>query len=430
MAQAAGSTWQCDAAHLKAPIIIPNARRNTLRVALLSFLEPAADSPIPRALLRVGGLTVARQQLSIALALDCERIICLAPALTSDIVALQHIAERRRAQFHVVAGARPLLGLVTAADEVIAFADGLFASTAEAVDLISEGPGVLVQPVEQGLAAGFERIDLNSAAAGAMRISGRLVEQIATLPADCDAISALQRIALQAGVRQRPIPAPGQDGLFWTLVRSDAEAHTIEPQWIRQRTRDTVPLGPARCLALLGVRSFGPALLHAGTGSRALVIAAAVAALLAIGAAWFTFAALGLALCAIGWILFESGALLARIEDDGGRDKRAIDGLTAYSWVIDAIIVGLLGWSSELEFAQPWYFQLFPPFMLLALLRIVASIYTGRWSGWLTDRSLLALALIGALLGRIGTIATYGGAVAAAIAVLVLLSSKSRLTRL
>ena len=397
MAQAAGSTWQCDAAHLKAPIIIPNARRNTLRVALLSFLEPAADSPIPRALLRVGGLTVARQQLSIALALDCERIICLAPALTSDIVALQHIAERRRAQFHVVAGARPLLGLVTAADEVIAFADGLFASTAEAVDLISEGPGVLVQPVEQGLAAGFERIDLNSAAAGAMRIPGRLVEQIATLPTDCDAISALQRIALQAGVRQRPIPAPGQDGLFWTLVRSDAEAHTIEPQWIRQRTRDTVPLGPA---------------------------------LLAIGAAWFTFAALGLALCAIGWILFESGALLARIEDDGGRDKRAIDGLTAYSWVIDAIIVGLLGWSSELEFAQPWYFQLFPPFMLLALLRIVASIYTGRWSGWLTDRSLLALALIGALLGRIGTIATYGGAVIAAIAVLVLLSRKSRLTRL
>lgn len=372
---------------------------------------------------------MARQQLGIALALGCERIVCIAPALTPDILQLQHLAEARGAQFNLIAGARPLLGLVNAADEVVALADGLFSSIAETVDLLSESQAVLVQPIEQGLAAGFERIDLNYAAAGAIRIPGRLIEQIATLPADCDPVSALQRIALQSGVRQREIPTPGQDGLFWSLVRSDAEAHTIEPQWIRQRTRDTVPLGPARGIALLSVRSFGPALLHAGTGSRALVVAAVVLALLALGAGWFALPLLGLTMTALGWILRESAALLARIEHDGPPRKRGIDSLTAYGWAIDAVIVLLMGWTASLDPGHALIDRLFPPFILIAQLRILAATHDGRWGAWLTDRSLLSLVLIGALLGRIGSEAAHGGAVLAVIAILMQLGSKSRLTR-
>ena len=394
------------------------------------MFEPAADSEVPRAFLRVGGLTVARQQLAIALALDCERIVCFASVLTPDLVQLQHLAEARGAQFHVIAGARPLLGLITASDEVIALADGLFGSTAEAVDLLSEGQAVLVQPIEQGLAAGFERIDLNHAAAGAIRIPGRLVEQIAALPDDCEPISALQRIALQAGVRQRSIPMPGQDGLFWTLVRSDAEAHTIEPQWIRQRTRDTVPLGPARGLALLAVRRFGPTLLHAGTGAQALVVAAVAVALLALGAGWFGLPVVGLGLIAIGWVLRESAALLARIEQDAQARRSGIDSLAAYGWAIDIIIVLLLGWGAGILPGHSWLERMFPPFMLIAQMRIVAAIHDGRWGAWLTDRSFLSLALLAALLGGIGSEVAYGGAIVAAIAALALLAAKSRLTRL
>ena len=373
---------------------------------------------------------MARQQLAIALALDCERIVCLASALTPEVVQLQHLAEAHSAQFHVIAGARPLLGLITASDEVIALADGLFGSTAEAVDLLSEGQTVLVQPIEQGLAAGFERIDLNHAAAGAIRIPGRLVEQIATLPDDCEPISALQRIALQSGVRQRSIPMAGQDGLFWTLVRSDAEAHTIEPQWIRQRTRDTVPLGPARGLALLAVRRFGPALLHAGTGARALVIAAVVFALLALGAGWFGIPVVGLGLIAIGWMLRESAALLARIEQDAPARRRGIDSLAAYGWAIDGVIVLLLGWGTGTVSGHSWLERMFPPFMLITQIRLVSAINDGRWGAWLTDRSFLSLALLAALLGGIGSEAAYGGAVVAAIAALALLATNSRLTRL
>ena len=72
---------------------------------------------------------------------------------------------------------------------------------------------------------------------------------------------------------------------------------------------------------------------------------------------------------------------------------------------------------------------MFPPFMLIAQLRIVAAIHDGRWGAWLTDRSFLSLALLAALLGRIGSEAAHGGAVVAAIAALALLAAKSRLTR-
>ncbi|MDE2436891.1 MAG: hypothetical protein KGM49_11585, partial [Sphingomonadales bacterium] len=197
-----------------------------------------ADATTPRAFLRIGGTTVAQQQLGLALALGCQRVVCVAHGLRAPLIALQHEAERAGVQFHVIAGPRPLLGLVTAQDEVLAFGDGLFASRREAVELLEQGQAVLVQPIEQGLAGGFERIDINHAAAAAMRIPGRLVDQLAELPTDCDAASALQRIALQGGVRQRSIPSVADGHLFWTLVRSDDEAHAIEPRWIRQRTRD------------------------------------------------------------------------------------------------------------------------------------------------------------------------------------------------
>ena len=394
------------------------------------MLEHAADDGhLPRAFLRIGGLSVARQQLALVLTLECERVICIAPALTPELVALQHIAEAAGAQFNVVRGARALAGLVTASDELIALADGLFASGAEAADLLSEGQGVLVQPIEQGLAAGFERIDINHAAAGAMRIPGRLIERIADLPADCDAFSSLQRVALQASIRQRPIPAPGQDGLFWALVRSETEAHAIEPQWIQQRTRDTRPLGPARGLALLAVRSFGPALLHAGSGALALSLAAAAAALLALGAGWFSFIALGLGFCALGWLLCECAALLVRIESDLVKPKFGLGSSALYGWVIDAIIVALLGWSAVPLAGLPTIHHFFPPFMLVALLRILAGLPIGHWSAWLTDRSLLALVMLGAAAGGIAAEAAQIGAIAAALAGMGLVSGLTRLTR-
>lgn len=384
---------------------------------------------MPRAFLRIGGLTVARQQLALTLELQCERVICLAPQLAPEVVELQHIVEAAGAQFHVVSHARALVGLVTAVDEVIVIGEGLFVSIPEAAALLEEGQAVLVQPIEQGLAAGFERIDLNHAAAGAMRVPGRLVERLAELPSDVDAASALQRIALQAGVRQKLIPTPGQDGLFWTLVRSEDEAQALEPAWIRHRTGGDLGFAPSRTLALLGVRSFGPALIHAGTGRKGLLIAAAVLAALAFGAGWFQFVPLALIFVALAWVIHEAALLQTRIENAGLQPTAAQSG-KATGWIADALIVLLFCWTTPPEVgATGIVSRAFAPFMLVASLRMLQRLVSPRWASLLGDRGSLALALCVAVAAGVGSIAVQLAAALAVLAGILVPSGQNRLTQ-
>lgn len=393
------------------------------------MLELVPAGATPRGFLRVGGISVASQQLTLALTLQAERVICLASAVTPELVELQHQAEDAGASFHVISHARALLGLVTATDEVIALGDGLFAPAPMALPLLGQGPCVLVQPIEQGLSAGFERIDINHAAAAAMRVPGRLVERMAELPADCDAISALQRIALQAGVPQRAIPPLGQDAAFWTLIRSEADAHALEPAWIRQRTADGEDLNLSRGLARAAVHGFGPSLLHAGSGAGSVVIAALVLALLGLGAGWFALVPLGLILCALGWVLRESAVMLARIQND--LPNRGLIGLTrqaAYAWLIDGILITLLAWQATPIAGPPAAETFFAPVMLFALLRILPRAINHRWTAWFKDRAVIAVGLAAAIIAGVGTEAVYGAALGLAALGIVTSSLQARIT--
>lgn len=395
------------------------------------MLERAADGGgVPRAFLRIGGVTLARQQLGLALLLQCERIICIAAALAPELVELQHHAEAAGARFHVIGGPRALAGLVTAADEIIAIGDGLFASSVETAGLLEQGQAVLVQPIEQGLAAGFERIDLDTAAAGVMRVPGRLVAQLAELPADCDAISALQRIALQAGVAQRSIPGPGSNGLFWTLLRSDAEAHALEPQWIRQRTDDAGRArSPGRLLALFGVRTLGAALLEAGGGAGAVLAAALATVGIGLGAGWFGYVVPGLALCGFAWILMVAFTLLERIQSDVAVASQRISARCLFAgWVIDAALVALSGWGVVETPGQPWFERFFPPLILFAVLRLVPKALATRWTAWLEDRLLVAAAIGVGIASGHGNELLHGAAVLVAFAGIVVPRGDFRLT--
>ena len=81
-----------------------------MRVALLSTLEPSVDdATTPRGLLRLGGRSVTHHQLATALALGCERVICLADGLPGEGIALQHAAERAGASFQIAADGRVIL---------------------------------------------------------------------------------------------------------------------------------------------------------------------------------------------------------------------------------------------------------------------------------------------------------------------------------
>lgn len=364
----------------------------------------------PRGALRIGGVSVAFEQLVLVLTLGCERIFCLATRMTPEIAALQHEAERAGARFQLIPGPHGLLGQVTATDEVIALADGLFASVPDAVALLEPGAAVLVQQAETGIEAGFERVDAELASGGALRIPGRLVERLADLPHDCDTFSALLRIALQAGVAQKPLPA-GQGEGFWTLLHDEAQAHALEPLWIRRRIRHSRPFNPTRGLARILVRGFGPALLHAGSGSRFVFGAAVVLLVLAFGMGWLGWPGAALAPAALAWLLGEATVVLKRIEADRivppGRD---ISWHVLFDWSIDAVLILLIAWSLPAATGGDMLARLFPPLMLFALLRIVPRLLSQQWTAWLEDRALLAILVGLSLLAGVAAPVVYGAA--------------------
>ncbi len=359
------------------------------------MMEPAGpESALPRAFLRVGGISLARHQLGLVLALGCERIVCIARGLGPELVELQHVAEDNGARFHVVAGPRCLVGLITANDELIALADGLLAEPEDAIAQIEHGQGVLVQPIELGQPAGFERIDLNHSAAGAMRLPGSLAERLAELPTDCDAISSLQRIALQTGVTQRMLPAGLRESGAWRLLRDEGEAHLAEGEWFRQHTGITAASSISEIAARAAVRSIGPALMHSGSGGNAVGILAVVAALLALGAGWSQWTATALFLCVIADVSRRAACLLLRIERSSLTLTRSVlPRQLIFGWGLDIVLVLILSWSQPLAPDGGLFAHAFPAIMLVTMLRLLPQLLHTRWVHWLEDRGLFALAL-------------------------------------
>jgi hypothetical protein len=348
-------------------------------------------------MLSIGGHSVLRHQLGLALALGCARIVVLAETLTGDLVALQHIAEARGARFHVVATARALAPLVAPEDELFVLADGVLAMPEDALRLLGEGHVVLTMPIEAGLAGGFERIDINTAYAGAMCLPGRLMAGLGELPADWNPGAALLRLAMQARIVQRPLPAASLDQGRWILVRSEAEAHLAEPGWVRVHVGAGEVQSPGAWIAVMAVLRFGPALLHAGTRPSVIGLAALVTALFGIGAGWFGWPTVGFGLLGVAWLLVQTAGLLTQVELSSllARPDRANFARLAL-WGIDAALVTLCAWRSNFpalagsSIGIGW----FTPIVLLLVLRLLqAALQPRRWLSWLGDRLVFALLL-------------------------------------
>lgn len=362
---------------------------------MLVVLEPVSSGvPLPRAFLRVGGASIARHQLAQALALECQRIICLARGISADLIDMQHVAEQAGVAFHVVSGPRALVGQITAQDEVIVFGDGLLANGKFLRELAASGSFVLVQPIEAGLEAGFERIDLNHATAGLTRIPGRLIERLAELPSDCDAASALTRIALQAGVPVRQLPDGARERGGWRIVHDEIEAQSCESDWIARHLATERASGPGVWLSRGGVAMLGPALLHGGHGSRTVLIAVMAVIALALAAGWMSFTPAGFLLVGVAWLLARGMDILERIEDVGasGMPGRRHDGAWL-DWLIDVVIVILAVWHAPTAEWESWLGRAFPPLAFIGTLRFVGQAFDGWRAGWLQDRSLLCLLL-------------------------------------
>lgn len=264
-----------------------------MRVALISMADDGAAS------VRLGGRSLAFQQLAVALAAGCERVVCLADAPGSELAALQRAAEARGATFHAISHHRMLSGLVRAADAVLAFAPGMVPDAAWVTDKLAERSGVAILP-ESAVARGFERIDRDTAWAGVLAAPGDTVEALTQLPPDFDPLAGLLRIALQRGVRTIPVPSEWLDQRRWTLVPDQAAADTLEAGWYATR----VPGPPlARPLAA-GAHRLARRLMRrtadrpwlaplTGIGGAVLVIAGGTAGLMGYTPGGLVAAALG-----------------------------------------------------------------------------------------------------------------------------------------
>ena len=365
-------------------------------------------------------MAIARHQLAVALTLGCEKIIALCGPTSEEADLIQPVAERAGASFHRASGLYAVLGHVTATDEVFALADGLLAWPDLATELLSAGQGVLVQPIEIGLPLGYERIDINHAAAGAMRVPGWLLERMTQLPGDCDVFSTLQRVALQHALPMRPLPAEAEEAGRWVLLRSEAEANAIEPGWIALHTPMPRHASPAVALATLGVRKLGPALLHAGSSGTVIAIAAGVVAALALMLGWFGYVWLGLGLSALTWVWFQSAAMFGRVERTALRLARPrLAPSVTYGWLMDGVLLLLLSRSQPSVAGAGLIVGLwshaFAPLMLLGLVRLVPRLVGGEWAPWLEDRALLAMGLCVAALA--GVLAPVLGLIALALVI-------------
>ena len=369
-----------------------------MRVALLSLMDAAQGEPQGlRGLLPIGGRSILRHQLGLALALGCSRVVVLAETLTNDLVALQHAAEAGGARFHVIASTRALAPLVAAEDELLVLGEGLLAMPEDALRLLGDGPVVLTLPVETGLPLGFERIDINSAGAGAMLLPGKLIAALGDLPGDWNPGSALLRISSQARIVQRELPALLLDQGRWRLIRDEAEAHRAEPGWVRLHTAGAEVRSPGSWIAAGIVRMLGPALLHAGTRPYVIALGAAITALLGTGAGWFGWSGPGFAMLALAWLVHQVASLLARVERDsliswsGGAP---LDHLA--DWVLDGMFITLCAWRSEIPAVTgvPWGIAWFPPVVLFMLLRLFQRLQPEEaWIWWLGDRFLIGAML-------------------------------------
>lgn len=354
-----------------------------------------AGLPMPRAFLRVAGATVAHHQLGLVLALGCQRIVCLVRSAAPEVIALQHAAEDAGLQFHIAALPRQLSALVTAADDLVVIGDGLLADPVAATALVDQaGPAVMVQPVEGALEQGYERIDLNTASAGLMRLPGRLVENLHELPADCDAASALMRIALQTGVPMRQVPPSERTGINWRLVRSEQEAHELEDAWLRARFGPDSATSPGRALARVAMLGFGSSLLHAGNASAGL--SAGVLAMLgmAAGFGWFGFGLAAFLFCAVAWVILYASRLMRDAERRIlGQLPPAIPRAEALGWAIDSTVTGLALIESDRWIGESLATWLFAPMMLALLLQLAPRLLPQRVSALVSDRALLCVLL-------------------------------------
>ena len=216
----------------------------------------------------------------------------------------------------------------------------------------------------------------------------------------------------------------------WKLVRNEGEAHAAEAGWIGAHLDGDGPKTPGTALARFAVRSFGPAILHAGSGGNMLAIGAAAVVFITLGVGWAGFPVIALVLCGIGWIVRRAAALLMAVEQESmARAASRWPREPLFDWVLDLIMIAILIWNTAPFPDSSWWHRGFAPLILMCLVRLYPQLTDRAWAAWLADRSLLALLLAIAAGAGVLTLAIPALAVLLALLAILLPARLMRITR-
>lgn len=331
-----------------------------MRVALMALTEDGAQ-PV-----RLGGRPVAWHQVQAALALGCERIVCLAEGPGPGLAAIQREAEARAARFSAISHPRALSGLINAADTLFVFAPGILADREWLAQALGARAGIASLPADGAVERGFERIDRERAWGGVLAIRGDAVEALSLLPPDADPIAGLLRVALQRGGRCVEVPEHWLDEGRWALLGDVAAAQRVEAGWQARHVPAPSLDRPGEALAHRLAR-----LALARTADRPRVapaIAAGGTALAAAGgvAGYLGMTVAGLATLALGTLASAVGDRLGRFMRAGAGESPGRRLGHVRDAVIDLALVAIA--ASPLEFAG-WYAP-FAALVLVAAMRL------------------------------------------------------------
>ena len=358
-----------------------------MRVALISIAgqprEAGKDTPFA-----VSGKTLVQRQLEFVLAAGCERVIAIGDGASAEAIALRHAAEGVGARFDVMRDGHRLLGALGASDELLVLAPGVLADSPAAMEMLAKGNKLLVLPAAPGIAAGFERIDLERAWAGAMLIPGSLVERLSDLPDDSEPTSALLRVALQARIREVRLPDEHLTDGSWARVGEEETPGTRDAAWLRRNLLPAATRAISPLLARISLSLLAAPLLSARQALASVVAAVGVFLAGALAASAYDLSLLGFGLVALAAFASELAAGLLQLRDAPFPKARK------RIWGILPVAVDLaLAICAALAIDGDWPHRLFPPLVLLGALHAGRFLERTDWSALLGDRALLAAVL-------------------------------------
>ncbi|MCL6251928.1 hypothetical protein M3P36_12850 [Altererythrobacter sp. KTW20L] len=367
---------------------------------------------------RVLGRTAPERQVEFAAACGCSEVIALGGGGGAQAVALRHLAESLGMKFREVSGPHALARSGQPGERLLVLEPGLLPDpSAWPRGADSERGIVLTLPSSVGVEAGFERIDLTRAWAGALVLPGALLPRLLALPEDIEAPSALLRIALQASLPEADLDPAALADATWTLPHGVEDARLAEDKWLARQVGGEPGEPLSQRLAGAVLRRGGGKLLERRE-ARPLVLGLAL--LLAIGAIALCradFDAAGFLALAIAAPMLELGLGLGRLQRARSGAFKVREKLAPLRWLIDlAILV-----CGVLAIDGAWSERLFAPLVLLAALYAGSFAEKARWAT-LRDRGLVAAIIAAGALAHSAQV----GVMVAALGLLLLNIAQSR----